>query len=157
MTQRQADFTYFDTGSGSPLSTNMYAYCDNNPVYKMDKSGMDAIWIQAPSSAKTMGHTSAIFEEKTNHWWYFYWGPNSVQILFLGVFSKKYLNRNITRIINVYNKIYPNLKIKHTDTYSKGLRFKGRFYKPLKNIFIFFYYYIQYIYKLRFKEDNYVL
>ena len=101
MTQRQADFTYFDTGSGSPLSTNMYAYCDNNPVYKMDKSGMDAIWIQAPSSAKTMGHTSAIFEEKTNHWWYFYWGPNSVQILFLGVFSKKYLNRNITRIINV--------------------------------------------------------
>ena len=30
---------YTDTGSGSPLSTNMFAYCENDPVSGYDPSG----------------------------------------------------------------------------------------------------------------------
>ncbi len=33
------DPEYTDTGSGSPLSTNMFAYCENNPVSGYDPSG----------------------------------------------------------------------------------------------------------------------
>ncbi len=31
--------TYMDTGSGTPLSTNVYAYCENNPVMFTDPNG----------------------------------------------------------------------------------------------------------------------
>ena len=31
--------SYFDTSSGSPLSTNMFTYCENNPISRIDSSG----------------------------------------------------------------------------------------------------------------------
>ena len=152
---------YFDTCSGSPLSTNMFAYCENNYLYREDKNGRDAAWIQAPSSVGfivgSFGHTSALFEDSNSGWWYFYWGPESVQMLFLGAFSKNYLNEHIKRIINVFNKIYSGLNIKHTDVYTDGLRFKGIFYSSIESILYFFkvnnYYSHKYIYKLRFNPD----
>ena len=52
---------YADTGSGLPLSTNMFAYCENNQLYKVDCNGRDAAWIQAPDSVNIlsykMGHS----------------------------------------------------------------------------------------------------
>ena len=39
---------YCDTRTGSPLSTNMYAYCENNPIMKIDKSG------EEPASAASL-------------------------------------------------------------------------------------------------------
>ena len=33
------DTAYVDTNSGTPLSTNMFAYCENNPINKQDKNG----------------------------------------------------------------------------------------------------------------------
>ncbi|MBR1483400.1 MAG: hypothetical protein IJ598_10595 [Ruminococcus sp.] len=33
---------YCDTQSGSPLSTNMFAYCENCPLLRYDKDGKDA-------------------------------------------------------------------------------------------------------------------
>ena len=153
---------YVDTETGTPLSTNMFAYCENNMLYRIDETGRDACWIQAPNSVRVgwvfcCGHTSALFEEKQNHWWYFYWGPDSIQMLFLGVFSKKYLNRNIDRIIRIYNMVYPSLGIKNTDTYTEGIRFKGNFTSSIQNIIYWFRFYERYskrkIYSLRFNPD----
>lgn len=31
---------YCDTGTGTPLSTNMFAYCENNPVNYLDPNGV---------------------------------------------------------------------------------------------------------------------
>ena len=45
---------YFDTESGSPLSTNMFAYCENNSVNKADPYGY---WVV---SAGLEGGASAI-------------------------------------------------------------------------------------------------
>lgn len=73
---------YADTQSGTPLSTNMFAYCENNAINKSDDEGKDAWWIQSPNSANGKGHTSLLLKEKSGYWWYFYWGPSSIQLLF---------------------------------------------------------------------------
>jgi len=39
------DTAYVDTNSGTPLSTNMFAYCENNPVNKVDPNGYWSITI----------------------------------------------------------------------------------------------------------------
>ena len=39
------DSTYADTCSGSPLSTNMFAYCENNPVMLLDLSGYKSKYV----------------------------------------------------------------------------------------------------------------
>ena len=36
---------YCDTGTGTPLSTNMFAYCENNPTNKSDQTGFRVIDI----------------------------------------------------------------------------------------------------------------
>ena len=33
------DTAYVDTNSGTPLSTNMFAYCENNHINDVDKTG----------------------------------------------------------------------------------------------------------------------
>ena len=63
---------YADTQSGTPLSTNMFAYCENNAINKSDDEGKDAWWIQSPNSANGNGHTSLLLKEKSGYWWYFY-------------------------------------------------------------------------------------
>jgi RHS repeat-associated protein len=68
---------YCDTCSGSPLSTNMFSYCENNAIMKYDVTGNDAWWIQSPNSAFGKGHTSLLIQEKSGYWWYFYWGPEA--------------------------------------------------------------------------------
>ena len=42
---------YFDTGSGSSLSTNMFSYCENCPLYKIDTNGKDVLMYQVVSEA----------------------------------------------------------------------------------------------------------
>ena len=86
---------YADTGSGSPLSTNMFAYCENNHLYRLDKNGQDAAWIQAPNSVGPAGHTSLLIKEKKDYWWYFYWGPDSIQLIFLPASSLRELNTRV--------------------------------------------------------------
>lgn len=53
---------YCDTLSGSPLSTNMFAYCENCPLMNLDNEGhaITAWWIQSVSSAGRAGHTSLL-------------------------------------------------------------------------------------------------
>ena len=44
MIRLQADF-YCDTQSNI-FGTNMFAYCNNNPVNQRDPEGTDAYWVQ---------------------------------------------------------------------------------------------------------------
>ena len=131
---------YCDTQTGTPLSTNMFAYCENNAVMKYDVTGKDAWWIQSPNSvpiAKGIlgyaGHTSLLIQEKPGFWWYFYWGDESIQLLFLGTTTQKDINKKVRNIINRYNKEY-GFSVKYQENYTKSIRFTGDFLGSLQYI-----------------------
>ena len=79
---------YADTGSGSPLSTNMFAYCENSYLFKIDFTGTNAYWLQDENAVTkfgiSFGHTSILMELSKGDWWYFYWGDKDIQLLHLG-------------------------------------------------------------------------
>ena len=99
---------YADTQSGTPLSTNMFAYCENNAINKSDDEGKDAWWIQSPNSVPLIlgnaGHTSLLLKEKSGYWWYFYWGDRSVQLLFIETSSLREITGKVRDQINYYNR-----------------------------------------------------
>ena len=73
---------YCDTMS-SIFGTNMFAYCNNNPVNRIDPDGNDAIWLQFGEAVKIfgflpLGHTSLLIQDDQNNWWYFYRGLKHV-------------------------------------------------------------------------------
>ena len=129
---------YADTQSGTPLSTNMFAYCENNAINKSDDEGKDAWWIQSPNSANGKGHTSLLLKEKSGYWWYFYWGPSSIQLLFLGTTSLKNINKNVRNQINYYNndKKRPVMirKLDYSENYTQAIQLKGHFEDSIKRI-----------------------
>ncbi|WP_304033652.1 RHS repeat domain-containing protein [Ruminococcus bromii] len=129
---------YADTQSGTPLSTNMFAYCENNAINKSDDEGKDAWWIQSPNSANGKGHTSLLLKEKSGYWWYFYWGPSSIQLLFLGTTSLKNININVRNQINYYNndKKRPVMirKLDYSENYTQAIQLKGHFEDSIKRI-----------------------
>ena len=157
---------YADTQSGTPLSTNMFAYCENNAINKSDSEGKDAWWIQAPNSVILpikqvplyhAGHTSLLIQEKAGYWWYFYWGPSSIQLLFLGTTTLKSINKKITNILNRYNREF-GLAIINEDIYTQSIRFKGDFTGSLYYIRRYMNQYSQVygskIFKLRVNPDS---
>ena len=127
---------YADTGN-SVISTNMFAYCENNAVMKYDVTGKDAWWIQSPNSVDLKiykaGHTSLLIQEKPGFWWYFYWGDESIQLLFLGTTTQKDINKKVRNIINRYNKEY-GFSVKYQENYTKSIRFTGDFLGSLQYI-----------------------
>lgn len=129
---------YCDTQSGTPLSTNMFAYCENNAINKSDDERKDAWWIQSPNSANGSGHTSLLLQEKSGYWWYFYWGPSSIQLLFLGTTSLKNINKNVRNQINYYNndKKRPVMirKLDYSENYTQAIQLKGHFEDSIKQI-----------------------
>ena len=122
-----------DANTGSPLSTNMFAYCENCPLYKIDTNGKDAWWIQSPSSANYAGHTSLLIQEKPGYWWYFYWGDKSIQLLFLGTTKAAEINTKVRRIINICNR-YSGYRISYDENYTGFLKFHGEFYNTYNAI-----------------------
>lgn len=129
---------YADTQSGTPLSTNMFAYCENNAINKSVDEGKDAWWIQSPNSANGKGHTSLLLKEKSGYWWYFYWGPSSIQLLFLGTTSLKNINKNVRNQINYYNndKKRPVMIriLDYSENYTQAIQLKGHFEDSIKRI-----------------------
>lgn len=129
---------YADTQSGTSLSTNMFAYCENNAINKSDDEGKDAWWIQSPNSANGKGHTSLLLKEKSGYWWYFYWGPSSIQLLFLGTTSLKNINKNVRNQINYYNndKKRPVMIriLDYSENYTQAIQLKGHFEDSIKRI-----------------------
>ena len=59
------------------ISTNVLVYCLNSPVYCIDSSGTDAIWLQERDSAASMGHSGLMVQDTNEEWFFFYWGPAS--------------------------------------------------------------------------------
>ncbi len=149
---------YCDTLTGTPLSTNMFAYCENNSIMKHDKEGTDAWWIQSPTGAKLQGHTSLLIQEKPGYWWYFYWGDDSIQLFFIGTTTQKNIDVEVENTINRYNKEF-NINLEYGQKYTKSIRFKGdftgtynfliRYINTYKNN-----YKKTKIYKMRFNSDN---
>ena len=119
---------YCDTQSGSPLSTNMCAYCENCSLMKYDENGKDCWWIQAHADVHLMGHTSLLIQEKPGYWWYFFWGDKSVQLLFLGTIdSREHISKNVNRIIHIYNTLY-DWHLDDSNYYTQCIKFSGDFY-----------------------------
>lgn len=114
---------YYDTGN-SVLSTNMFAYCENNTVMKYDVTGEDAWWLQDTGSVYNFGHTSLLIQQYPGHWWYFYWGDSTIQLIYIGTCTLKSLNDKLHKW-NLYDK-------KHS--YNKVIKFKGDFKASLTYI-----------------------
>lgn len=60
---------YCDTGTGTPLSTNMFAYCENNPVNYLDPNGYvalidDLVYALIALAAATVAICSSSFFQK---------------------------------------------------------------------------------------------
>ena len=74
---------YCDTQSNI-LGTNMFAYCNNNPVNQIDPEGTDAIWLQDIDAVKGCGHTSLMIQDELNFWWFTYWGDTEIAAFHYG-------------------------------------------------------------------------
>ena len=117
---------FCDTLSGTPLSTNMFAYCENNSIYKADKSGKDAYWIQSPDSAFSYGHTSLLLQG-SDGWWYAYWGDKSIQLIFLGDNPHlKNINTIVKNTLKVFKKLF-GYDIAMYDDYTQYFQYNGLF------------------------------
>ena len=128
---------YTDTESGTPLSTNMFAYCENNAITKVDTDGKDAWWLQDSMSVWTMGHTSLLIQETHRRWWYLYWGDKSIKLIYIGTCTLRSLNYYLRTHYQTYkdkhNK-YVNEQL-YEGSYNKIIHFKGNFYNSLKYIY----------------------
>ena len=114
---------YTDTGN-SILSTNMFAYCENNPVNAVDPTGEDAWWLQDTNAVFGCGHTSLLIQESKGKWWYFYWGPNSVKLIYIGT----------TTLSNLNKYLHKKGEYDQRDSYTKKIHLYGNFYGSLKYI-----------------------
>ena len=62
----------------SIFGTNMFTYCNNNPVNQIDPEGEDAIWLQDIDDVYYMGHASLLIEDALGVWWFTYWGDKYI-------------------------------------------------------------------------------
>ena len=60
--------------TSNAIGCNMFAYCDNNPVNKVDYTGEDAIWLQDKDGVLGFGHTGLLIQDADGTWLHFYWG-----------------------------------------------------------------------------------
>lgn len=68
---------YCDTNTDI-FGTNMFTYCNNDPVNQVDPKGTDAIWLQDEDAVYLMGHSSLLIEDALGVWWFTYWGNKYV-------------------------------------------------------------------------------
>ncbi len=124
---------YCDTESGTPLSTNMFAYCENNAINKSDDEGKDAWWIQDSKAVGGLGHTSLLLQERSGRWWYFYWGDQSIKLIYVGAPTLNSLNNYLNSHYHYTSKFG---RQKYYDTrYDGVISFKGNFNNSLKYVY----------------------
>lgn len=137
--------TLFDTVSGTPLSTNMFAYCENNPISKVDPDGDDAWWIQDTHNVFDYGHTSLLIQEARGKWWYFYWGIE-LMLIYIGTCTKANLNERLRTAYYIdpaciftkfrhylYTGYYDNIVCLHGDFRNSLVFIKTLFSKDYRN------------------------
>ena len=117
---------YCDTQTGSTLSTNMFAYCENNAVNFVDPSGTDAIWLQDIDGVYGFGHTSLMLQTITKTWVYFYWGEDEIKVLVMPNFK-------FTSLKNTNNYLLRNMV--YDGRYEAYVYFSGDFTKNLQYAF----------------------
>jgi len=118
---------YCDT-ENSVLSTNMFAYCENNAVNYIDYTGHDVWWLQDNEPVCWQGHTSLLIQERKGHWWYFYWGPNEIRLIEIGTCTLNQLNKWLTTRKDRSGAYY------YADWYDKYIKIYGNFYQSLEYI-----------------------
>ncbi|MEE1317871.1 MAG: RHS repeat-associated core domain-containing protein, partial [Ruminococcus sp.] len=128
---------YCDTMSNI-LGTNMFTYCNNNPVNQIDPEGTDAVWLQFGTGVQIAnyiaGHTSLLLEDATGCWWYFYWGDTKVILRPCGT-----EDFTLTELSSYLSGFDPrkghNYYVKAYNTYfnSKTADFNKEYYKLIGN------------------------
>ena len=119
--------SYTDTGD-TVLSTNMFAYCENNAVNGIDPDGDDAIWLQDTDTLCGLGHTGLLLQDKNGTWWHFYWGADrSGSSGKSGDFNgckklKGFRFKNLSQLNS-----YLNSKKIYSQKYKAGIYFHGNF------------------------------
>ena len=106
---------YCDTNTGTPLSTNMFSYCENNPVLNIDKSGkfgtplqwaMAVIggvagWFLGDYVAKKLGYS----------WGWKYWAIR-VGVIVGGAVIGWFAGKAIVKIVVKFLKTHPKIMSK---------------------------------------------
>ena len=85
---------FLSTGNGL-LGFNMYAYCDNNPISKIDPLGYDAMIVinyNIPSGVPVVGHTFLFIQDSDGTWYKSEVGGNVKETL------KNYLQGDFTTV-----------------------------------------------------------
>ena len=125
---------YADTGD-TVLSTNMFAYCENNPVNGADPSGEDAIWLQDTNAVCGAGHTGLLIQGENGVWYHFYWAANRSglsgksgkfkDLVKLNGYSWKGFNKLIQELYN--RGLYGEKKGSRIDSYENYIYIFGVF------------------------------
>ena len=131
---------YCDTMS-SIFGTNMFTYCNNDPVNQIDPEGMDAIWLQNPDAVDILfwkaGHTSIMLQDATNCWWYLYWG--NTDVIFRPCGSDSFSLEALNAYLRGFDpRPHHNYYVKSYDiggTYTKSIYFYGCFYDSFLYVF----------------------
>ena len=106
----------------------MFAYCENNPVNVVDPTGEDAWWLQDTNAVFGCGHTSLLIQESKGKWWYFYWGPNEIRLIYIGTCSLYSLNELLTGKKDKSGDYY------YHEWYDSYIKIQGNFYQSLEYI-----------------------
>ena len=102
------------TTTGGFLGYNMFAYCENNPINKVDPAGTDAVLLL---NSKGMGHVGALIQDNEGNWYHIFWGAEDTFLnrigagLGFGVKSDK-------RITRYYGE--PTIEDINNSAYGKG-------------------------------------
>ena len=108
----------------------MFAYCENNPVNAVDPTGEDAWWLQDTNAVFGCGHTSLLIQESKGKWWYFYWGPNEIRLIYIGTCNLRgNNNRTLNNILHNNRDLFGNQYYK--ETYNRFIKLNGNFYNSL--------------------------
>ena len=91
---------YCDTQSNI-LGTNMFTYCNNNPVNQIDPEGTNAIWLQFTEAVNGLGHTSLMVQDDYGAWWYFYWSDK--HIIFRPCVTKNFTLQQVNSYLNGFD------------------------------------------------------
>ena len=111
------------TGQGL-LDSNMFAYCNNNPVNKFDPFGEDAIWLQDSNAVYGAGHTGLLLQDSSGQWWHFYWGNNRNGNKGKSGDGKMLLKYNGKTDLNSINSFYEQ---EYGGKYEATIYFQGNF------------------------------